>query len=587
MYEEFFGLAEEPFRLTPDPRYLFLSSKHAEALAHLKLGLNESSGFVCITGDVGTGKTTLLRAFLAELGPNVSAAYTYVPPLSALELLRRVCREFRLPVGNQSQGELVDELHAYLVAQREAGHTCVLILDEAQALSVELLEQVRLLLNLETETQKLLRIVLVGQPQLRKLLLDPDLAQLNQRITLRWHLGPLSYRETAAYVRHRLAVAGGGRAANLFTYPALRLLHSVAGGIPRLVNMVGHRALLTAFVARQPQVTRRVVARAYHEIQAVPLPGTLTTARKAAVAAAGLVIGATLVALGGPQLDGLLSGTPPVAAPIGPAQEAPAAAAGAAVPAVPVEYASVAPADGASIAAVQQPGTEAAATVGDQTPLGADDLTRRLRQVAADASARSATDTILRVWGSRPLAADEAGLPDKIEAVAWRRGLQELPIRGNRSMLRLLDLPAVLVLKVPDAVERRYVTLTGVDGTRVAVSIDGATAIVEGELFDRYWTGEAYVFWRDFEALGSEVLKSGARGVGVVRLQRLLARAGSFQGEPSGVFDAATEAGVREFQRVHRLDVDGLVGPFTRIALYSAAGRYERPSLGPAEERPS
>src|SRR2546422_7389749 len=150
MYERFFGLADTPFRLTPDPRYLFLSPKHAEALAHLKLGLTESSGFVCITGEVGTGKTTLLRAFLAELGPNVAFAYTFVPPLSALELLRRICREFDLPVSDQNQGELVDQLHEYLIMQNEAGRICVLVLDEAQALSIDLLEQLRLLLNIET-----------------------------------------------------------------------------------------------------------------------------------------------------------------------------------------------------------------------------------------------------------------------------------------------------------------------------------------------------------------------------------------------------------------------------------------------------
>jgi len=307
MYEQFFGLEEEPFRLTPDPRYLFLSPKHAEALAHLKLGLRESSGFVCITGDVGTGKTTLLRVFLSELGPNVSSAYTYVPPLSALELLRRICREFKLPVSGQSQDELVDQLHEYLIAQHRAGRLCVVVLDEAQALSIDLLEQIRLLLNLETETEKLLRIVLVGQPQLRKLLLDPDLVQLNQRITLRWHLGPLSSRQTAAYVSHRLGVASGGKATLLFTVPALRLLHSISGGVPRLINMVAHRALLAAFVIRQRRVTRRMIAQAYHEIQAVPLPGTLSAARKTVLAAAGLAVGIGLVVVGAPRLDRLRS----------------------------------------------------------------------------------------------------------------------------------------------------------------------------------------------------------------------------------------------------------------------------------------
>ena len=166
MYEEYFGLEDEPFRLTPDPRYLFLSSKHAEALAHLRLGLTESSGFVCITGEVGSGKTTLLRAFLAELGPERRRRLHLRSAAVGLDLLRRVCREFGLPDSADNLTDLVDRLHRYLLAQHAADRTCVLVLDEAQALSVALLEQVRLLLNLETETQKLLRIVLVGQPQL-------------------------------------------------------------------------------------------------------------------------------------------------------------------------------------------------------------------------------------------------------------------------------------------------------------------------------------------------------------------------------------------------------------------------------------
>src|SRR5262245_15000097 len=315
MYEQFFGLVDEPFRLTPDPHYLYLSAKHAEALAHLRLGLTESSGFVCITGEVGTGKTTLLRTFLAELGPDVAAAYALTPPLTALDLLRRICREFGLPATGERQTDLLDALHTHLIAESEAGRACVVVLDEAQALSIELLEQIRLLLNLETATRKLLRIVLVGQPQLRKLLLDPELAQLNQRITLRWHLGRLSARETTAYVHHRLAIASGGRATRLFTRPALRLLHSVSGGVPRLINMIAHRALLAAFVAREPRVSRRAVARAYREIQAVPLPGTLTLARRAALAAGGLAIGASLVAVGAPQIDRLLRVPPSAAAP--------------------------------------------------------------------------------------------------------------------------------------------------------------------------------------------------------------------------------------------------------------------------------
>src|SRR5262245_5695908 len=303
MYERFFGLVDAPFRLTPDPRYLFLSPKHAEALAHLRLGLTESSGFVCITGDIGTGKTTLLRAFLAELGPEVATAYIFNPAVSSLELLRRVNKELGLPATSTSQSELVDALHAHLLAQRKRGGLSVVIVDEAQSFSAELLEQLRLLSNLETTTEKLLRVILVGQPQLRDLLLDPGLAQLNQRITLRWHMGPLSYDETVAYIRHRLAVARAGKPPRIFTQPALRLLHRLSGGVPRLINMIGHRALLAAFVVRRRRVTTRSIVRAYREIGAVPLPTRATSPlRRMALAATAVAAAAVgVVTLGVPR----------------------------------------------------------------------------------------------------------------------------------------------------------------------------------------------------------------------------------------------------------------------------------------------
>src|SRR2546426_4507646 len=249
MYERFFGLYDAPFRLTPDPSYLFLSRKHADALAHLRLGLRESSGFVCITGDVGTGKTTLLRAFLGGLTPEISTAYIFNPALSALELLQTINTEFGLPAATTSRKELTSSLNQHLLAQREAGRQAVVVIDEAQALGIEVLEQLRLLSNLETTTEKLLRIVLVGQPQLRTLLLHPELVQLNQRITLRWHIGPLSKRETAAYVAHRLTVAAGGPPPRVFTRRAVRLVHPYSGGVPRLINMMAHRGVRAAFAA--------------------------------------------------------------------------------------------------------------------------------------------------------------------------------------------------------------------------------------------------------------------------------------------------------------------------------------------------
>jgi general secretion pathway protein A len=553
MYEDFFGLNDLPFRLTPDPRYLFLSPKHAEALAHLRLGLTESSGFVCITGDIGTGKTTLLRTFLAELGEDVSAAYVFNPALSARELLQRINHELGVPTTG-SEMELVDALNAHLLAQRRAGRLSVVVVDEAQALSVQLLEQLRLLSNLETTTEKLLRLVLVGQPQLRSLLVDPELAQLNQRITLRWHIGPLTLDETAAYMQHRLAVASDGRATHLFTRRAIALVHRYAKGVPRLVNMIAHRSLLAAFVARRREVTAAMVRRAYREIEAVPLRRTVPTRRVAWLAAA-LLLGVGL-AMGVPYLR------------MGPA--------------TPVDHTAEAAVE-LPPPAVEAP-EPAAATLPPRPPTAVTrmsgwDLERRLAASDSLASARGAVDAVLGAWQVAPLATDELGAPGDLARVAWRRGLETLPLTGNLSMLRLLDLPTILELRIPGANGDRFAALVGVDDRGPTLLLDGSPVALEPMALDRIWLGQARVLWRDFESLG-RTLGRGDRGPGVIRLKDLLARLGAEVGTRTDEFDAETERMVLEFQRSRLLAPDSRVGRLTRIVLYGAAGGYPRPTLG-------
>src|SRR5262245_28120891 len=264
MYEAFYGLSEPPFRLTPDPHYLYLSTHHREALGHLLFGIREGTGFIAVTGDIGTGKTTLLRALLRDLEANTIVGYIFNPALSDLELLQTVNSEFSLPATSTSKKELVDELNRFLVAQKLAGKRVVIIVDEAQNLPPATLEQLRLLSNLETETTKLLQIVLVGQPELKLLLGRPELAQLNQRITVRWHLLPLDRAETGRYVLHRLRIAGGPATADIFSPAALRLIYRYSGGVPRLINIAAHRALLAGYTREQrtigPALMRHVLA---------------------------------------------------------------------------------------------------------------------------------------------------------------------------------------------------------------------------------------------------------------------------------------------------------------------------------------
>ena len=272
MYESFYGFREKPFNLTPDPKYLYLSPRHAEAFAHLEFGLRERGGFILITGEVGTGKTTLARYFLSKLGPETRTAVVLYPALSAAELLHGILDDLHVLAQGDTLKALVDALHRFLLESRAAGRDVVLLIDEAQDLSPEVLEQVRLLSNLETDTEKLIQIVLMGQSELRDLLARHELRQLAQRVTARYHLAPLGLEETAAYVRHRLSVAGGEGKAG-FTSDALRRVHGLSGGVPRLVNLVCDRALLAGYVKGTRTITAGMVAEAGAEVEvAQPSP---------------------------------------------------------------------------------------------------------------------------------------------------------------------------------------------------------------------------------------------------------------------------------------------------------------------------
>src|ERR1700742_4363817 len=267
MYLSFFGLNEKPFAITPDPRYLYLSERHAEALAHLLYGINEAGGFVQLTGEVGTGKTTIVRSLLAQTPKNAEIALILNPKMTAPEFLLTICEELGIGVpdaATESLKDLVDILSGYLLRAHGAGRRVVVVVDEAQNLAPAVLEQVRLLTNLETNTQKLLQIILIGQPELRELLGRNELRQLAQRITGRYHLDPLSRDETSAYVRHRLRVAGA--TTDIFSGLGLAEVYRLSGGTPRVINVVCDRALLGAYSMDRHRVTGTLVRNAASEV---------------------------------------------------------------------------------------------------------------------------------------------------------------------------------------------------------------------------------------------------------------------------------------------------------------------------------
>ena len=299
MYLKYFGLSNPPFSIAPNPRYLYMSQRHQEALAHLLYGIQGGGGFVLLTGEVGAGKTTICRCLIEQMPDDCAVAYIFNPKLTVKELLSTLCVEFGVayPKRNASIKVFIDCLNHFLLDNHAKGHHAVLIIDEAQNLSVEVLEQMRLLTNLETHEDKLLQIILLGQPELSDMLAQPDLRQLAQRIVARYHLGPLSQAEVVAYIRHRLDVSGAAVGARqLFPAKLIAPIHRLTGGIPRLINVLCDRALLGTYVQGKAQVDRDTLNHAAHEVfphtaRKIPIPrGQWLTASLALAVALALAV---------------------------------------------------------------------------------------------------------------------------------------------------------------------------------------------------------------------------------------------------------------------------------------------------------
>lgn len=292
MYCAYFGFREKPFNITPNPRFLYLSKQHKEAFAHLLYGIKNHTGFIELTGEVGTGKTTLLRTLLGQLDEDsFTCALILNPCLSALELLRNINREFGISHEGLENGALLDALNRFLLAENRANKTVVLVIDEAQNLAPQVLEQIRLISNLETESDKLIQIVLAGQPELTDMLAKPELRQLAQRIIVSYHLLPMDFEDSSAYIRHRLQVAGGGGWIT-FTGGALKHIYRFAGGSPRLLNIACDRTLLTAYSENKGTISAAIAAAAIAELRGRRKPAVMS--RKLAAA---LIIAALFIAL--------------------------------------------------------------------------------------------------------------------------------------------------------------------------------------------------------------------------------------------------------------------------------------------------
>jgi general secretion pathway protein A len=534
MYLSFFGLSEKPFAITPDPRYLYLSERHAEALAHLLYGINESGGFIQLTGEVGTGKTTVVRTLLSRVPHHADVAVILNPRVTPVEFLLTICEELGLGVDEADRDsikEMVDALNRRLLSAHADGRRVIVIVDEAQNLSAEVLEQVRLLTNLETPTQKLLQIILIGQPELRELLDRTDLRQLAQRITGRYHLKPLSREETRQYVRHRLRVAGAS--GEIFTPAALREVHRLASGVPRVINVCCDRALLGAYTQERRKVTPSLVRRAAGEVYG----------RHFAPLWLGWLAGAIVLAgLGTTAFAGLR------------AWQQQTSALRAAVKAAPS-------------AAVHSPPAAAS------RPAAAVPINTLLAANGANTTDAAAFRRLLSLWGSA-MANDRDPCGQ-----AERAGLACLDQRGSWAQVRALNRPAILTL-TDDQGQRHRVVLSGLDDEFATLDLGERNVRVPLQELSRDWFGEFTVVWKP-KTTRTRLLSLGMQGDEVRWLRRSLNALHGAASDPehSDIYDEDLAIAVQNFQREHRLNVDGIAGVQTQVVLDTALAEPGSPLL--------
>ena len=527
MYWEHFGFKEPPFALTPNPAFLFLSSPHQEAFAHLLFAIENRAGFIELSGEVGTGKTTIVRTLLNQLNPETSrTALIFNPTLTPLALLQEVNGELGLVSAGEDMRGLHQALNAFLLEENRAGRTVVLVIDEAQNLSVEVLEQIRLISNLETDSAKLIQIVLVGQPELKKLLSRPELRQLDQRITVRYHLKPIGFADTCDYIRHRIRFAANGREPLTFAPGALKRIYGFTGGLPRLINGVCDRALLLAYTRECSEVSPSMAAISIADLGKESSRPWRRHGPKALAAA---------------SLLALL-----------------AAAAFLALPARKAQQPVAAPAKAAS-------------------PLSRELALNGLAAVSEQENLYAAVNAVLAAWQAPPVLA-VPGQAASLRTLARQRGLTATGITGNFDALAALDAPVLLHIAVPGA-GTRLVALTAIDkgGVSVVPAIAGRSKLAPAELA-LFWSEGATLLWKDFHGISSRA-KPADKLEGVRLLQGLLKQAGCYSGPLNGSLGNKTKAAIAEFQRREQVAVDGQATGQTLLLLYRRAGGFFPPGL--------
>jgi len=541
MYLDFHGFREKPFNLTPDPRFVFLSKKHKEAFAHLLYGINHRAGFISLTGEVGSGKTTVLRALLSQLdADHYRTALIFNPCLSATELLQNINREFGIPNNTSNNSSLLEFLNRFLLQQNAEGRTVVLVIDEAQNLETSVLEQIRLISNLETDREKLIQIVLSGQSELLQILERNEMRQLSQRITVRYHLQPMDFSDTVHYIHHRLEVAGG-KGGVVFSKGALKRIYRYSHGLPRLINVACDRALLTGYSRDTTRISSQVTAAGIKDMKINTAPyGRKRRLILIPTAAMLTVFFAGVIYFNWHDLIGQFNTSKEMEA------------------------------------------------IEDQTEknpvLTGEELSRAmaldLGQIIESESARRAFNTLAGFW-KVPLVPENSNFShsDGMDRAALNRDLRLYRFSGNLGTLLRLDYPAVLELAFPSITGKRFISLVGTDYDQLLVDppIGGRKSFSFTEL-EKHWTGQGFLLWRDFLNLLPNISME-SKGEQIKRLQTLLKEAGAYNKSLTGVYDSDTLSAIKQFQLLKRIEQDGIVGGQTLMVLYHSVDRFGAPKL--------
>ena len=609
MYKFFFGFKENPFKLVPNPAYLFLSESHEEALAYLTYAVEQGEGFMAITGEVGTGKTTLCRAFLENLDHDTTSAYIFNTNLNSLQLLKTINDEFGIDSDADNIKDLIDALNWFLIEQKSKGKKTILLIDEAQNLSNEVLEQLRLLSNLETTSDKLIHIILVGQPELKEKLDSYDLRQLEQRISLRCRLIPLNFNEVRHYIQHRIRVASE-KTSICFDPMAYRSIYKYSKGIPRLINIVCDRALLTAFGLNQQKITKNIVGKAINELTNSEHIVENSPSRWKTASYIFFVLSIILVLLIFYRYDffgkhtmlhsmevkkpnARFSGysSHPVPADTAAKLKKPVSTEILTDSKKPVS-ADISSAAKKAIPAVvslhpkeidaEKIKTSVPETKPFQQPIrNLEDILKTLNRIS---SRHAAIDAVLKLWDIEPeIKPNLDAIDDDYEffrLAAKENGLLMRRIKGSLNAINKLNLPAILSIDSSQDNIPRYLVLIKTDIQRITLrgGIQDISIELAPDELESHWSGTAYIPWKNFFSITGTLPIDSSKD-SVLSLKKLLRNIGFKKVELTPLFDDQTREAVMKIQRKYGLRVDGAVGSTTKIALYNEIKSLKRPYI--------